>query len=103
MAAVIVLDALLNESGIRDEMIDSPRTFAIPPPQTCAHNRHRETLQRIERVVALRIPEVAHGRMAVANVRRSAGTDALGDRMTRRNHQIKSTQIPCRDGRWKQW
>jgi hypothetical protein len=95
-AVVVALDALRDIAGVGDEMVDAVRGAHVPLPQRGRGERHQRARHGAGRraVLGIQVPDIAHGRMAVADVHRlGAGNDALGRTGLAGDDQVVVAQV----------
>src|SRR5712664_1374114 len=81
-----------------DEMIDPERASQIPHPHVVSYSLEYESRQTFHvlavRILVIHVPDIPHGRMAVANVNGTRGRDySLGRSRFAADDQIVATQI----------
>ena len=73
--AIVFFNAGGDGRRIRDEAIDPHRRGGIPNAQIMTERRHHETAKPagLLAVVVKHVPDVAHGRVTIANMHRASG------------------------------
>jgi len=95
LPTVVLADTGGDVAGVRDEVIDAPRGGAIPATKkTGRRSVENPRFPSAPEVVLEAIPDVAHGRVAITDVKRSFGRDGtLGGTVGARENQVESREI----------
>ena len=101
IAPVIFSDAGRDCLRIGDEMVDPQRRDGVPVAYVVAERRHQKPCQRVRAhaVVVEHIPDIAHRRVAIADVDRVSGGDyALGWSGFAADDEVIAPQIDLFEG-----
>src|SRR5262245_24914701 len=101
---IAFLDALLDISGIGDEVCYALRRLIVPATQTLSKRLQCMSADRSRRapIRLIALPDISHRGMAIANVRCSPAANALYRRRIGTEDQIISGEIKSLGRNWKE-
>ncbi len=102
IAAIVGTNAVAHEARVGDEARHSLRRGDVPLSQPRGKRTGKSALQATRKVVIETVPDVAHRRVAVADVRLAAAVDAFRHGMAGADDEIESAEVPPLHGTRKE-
>ena len=92
---VEALDPLGHEVRVRHETRHAGGRCGIPSSQRRGERLHQQASRAARKIIVEAVPHVAHGSVAIAEVRLAARIDSLGHGVAGGDDQIEGAEVPC--------